>query len=90
MTRLLLTIPVLLATVATVLTLACSDPNHGVGDRCRTAGECDLPLTCSNRDLPDGSLGICVYPEALPDAALPQPDASIIPADAAPTSDASV
>jgi hypothetical protein len=68
--------------------VACDEPNHGLGDRCRALTDCDRPLICSNRDLPDGSLGVCVMEEALPDAAVPLPDAS--PAvDASPTADAS-
>jgi len=53
---------------------ACDAPNHGLGNHCRTLTDCDRPLLCSNRDLPDGSLGVCVLEEALgegPVAALP-------------------
>jgi hypothetical protein len=68
--------------------LACEKPNYGMGERCTVPGDCDLHLVCSNRDLPDGALGICVLPEALPDAAIPEPDAAVV-VDASPTADAS-
>ena len=66
----------------------CDEPNHGLGNPCRILDDCDRPLICSNRDLPDGSLGVCVMEEALPDAAVPMPDAAFV-VDAAPTADAS-
>ncbi len=74
-----------LAIIATALSLcglsaACDDPIDNVGDRCTRTTSCTPPLVCSNRDAP-AELGICVYPEALPDAAV-TPDAS-------PTTDAS-
>lgn len=47
----------------------CSDPNRDIGARCFTAADCDPALICSNRDQPD-ELGVCVLPEALPDAAV--------------------
>ena len=65
-----------LALAATALTFigltaaACDDPNQNVGARCTTISDCTPPLVCSNRDATDLSLGICVYPEALPDAAV--------------------
>ncbi len=54
---------------------ACDDPNHDVGSRCTIIDDCTPPLICSNRDATDLSGGICVYPEALPDAG-PSADAS--------------
>ncbi len=71
-----------LAILATALTFcgaaaACDDPIDNVGDRCTRTSSCTPPLICSNRDAPD-ELGICVYPEALPDAAV-TPDASTTP-----------
>ncbi|MFH2008985.1 MAG: hypothetical protein ABI333_20515 [bacterium] len=44
------------------------------GDRCTSAADCDQPLVCSG-DADAGTLGICVQPEALPDAAVSE-DAS--------------
>ena len=66
---------------------ACREPNLGMGDRCTGPGDCQAPLVCSNRDATD-LLGICVLPEALPDAALPDaappdavvPDAALVDA----------
>jgi hypothetical protein len=78
----------ILILAATAGLLSCEKPNYGMGDRCTTLEDCDKHLVCSNRDLPDGSLGICVLPEALPDAAIPVPDAAVA-ADASPTADAS-
>ena len=49
---------------------ACDDPNRDVGARCTQTTDCTPPLVCSNRDATDIALGICVYPEALPDAAV--------------------
>jgi hypothetical protein len=46
----------------------CGDPNRNAGARCSTDGDCEAPLVCSNRDATDLG-GICVWPEALPDAA---------------------
>ena len=69
------------ASILCVLTLTCGlglagcgDPNRNAGDRCTTADRCEPPLICSNRDAPEEQ-GICVWPEALPDAAMSQ-DAS--------------
>ena len=47
------------------------------GDRCETSADCDPPLLCSNlSEDPDAGIhGICVLPEAVPDAAV-TPDAS--------------
>lgn len=76
-----------LAITTTAIALAglplagCDDPNHDVGARCTHTGDCTPPLLCSNRDATDGTLGVCVYPEALPDAA--------VSADATSTTDAS-
>ncbi len=52
----------------------CGDPNQDAGERCTVTTDCDPPLVCSNRDHPQQQ-GICVWPEALPDAAVSQ-DAS--------------
>lgn len=42
------------------------------GDRCETSADCDPPLLCSNQNEdPDAGIhGICVLPEAVPDAAV--------------------
>ncbi|MDY0003883.1 MAG: hypothetical protein RBU30_21475 [Polyangia bacterium] len=49
-------------------TLGCQESLPG--DRCTTKEDCEPPLVCSSRDLPAGSKGVCVLPEALPDAAI--------------------
>jgi hypothetical protein len=72
--RTLHTLLVLLALGAPPTLLAACDKTLP-GDRCLTLEDCDPPLVCSNRDLPEGSRGVCVPPEALPDAAVTQ-DAS--------------
>jgi len=68
------TLFVWLALVALPALLAACDDTLA-GDRCLTLEDCDPPFVCSNRDLPAGSRGVCVSPEALPDAAVTQ-DAS--------------
>ena len=40
------------------------------GDRCDAPEDCDPPLVCSNVNEPAGTRGICVSPEAVPDAAV--------------------
>ncbi len=59
---------VLAVALGAVTLSACEDPNDDVGARCTTVEDCTPPLICSNRDATDLSAGICVYPEALPDA----------------------
>jgi hypothetical protein len=73
-----------IALTAALAATACDDPNHDVGARCTRTNDCTPPLVCSNRDATDGTLGICVYPEALPDAG---PSTDDLP-DAAPSTDA--
>ena len=68
------------------LALACACNETLPGDRCESSADCDPPLLCSNETAPAGTLGICVHPEAVPDAAIPEVDAA---PDAAPTQDAS-
>ncbi len=71
MHRILHAIPVALAlafSLGCLALTACDDPNHAVGSRCTIIDDCTPPLICSNRDATDLSTGICVYPEALPDA----------------------
>jgi hypothetical protein len=60
--------------VAGGIAAGCGDPNQGAGERCTVTTDCDPPLVCSNRDHSEQQ-GICVWPEALPDAAVSQ-DAS--------------
>jgi len=76
---------VAIALTTALAVAACDDPNRNVGARCTHTDDCTPPLVCSNRDATDGTLGICVYPEALPDAG---PDAADLP-DADPSTDAS-
>ena len=68
------------------LALACACNGSLAGDRCETSDDCDPPLLCSNETAPEGTLGICVLPEAVPDAAVPELDADT---DAGATYDAS-
>jgi hypothetical protein len=51
------------------VTLTGCDHDQGSlpGDRCDDPTDCDPPLVCSNKNEPAGTLGICVYPEAVPD-----------------------
>lgn len=65
-----------IALTSTLAATACDDPNRDVGARCTRTDDCTPPLVCSNRDATDDTLGICVYPEALPDAG---PDAADLP-----------
>ena len=72
----------------------CACNGSMAGDRCETPADCDPPLLCSNETAPEGTLGICVLPEAVPDAAVPEPDAEVtidaeVTMDASPTQDAS-
>jgi hypothetical protein len=62
-----LALPIAIGAIAVT---ACDDPNSDVGARCTVTHDCTPPLICSNRDATDLSGGICVYPEALPDASL--------------------
>lgn len=65
------------------------------GDRCETTADCDPPLVCSNllADPDAGVKGICVLPEAIPDAAVTMDasataDAQVTQGDAAVIADA--
>ena len=49
------------------------------GDRCETNEDCEAPLVCSNSAPESGPLGVCVYPEAIPDASVVQPDVFVPP-----------
>ena len=72
--------------VASLATACGQDKGSQPGDRCREPGDCDAPLVCSNANDPPGTLGICVYPEAVPDAAPPDaafPDAAFPDAETA-------
>ena len=64
------------------LALGCACNESLPGDRCESSTDCDPPLLCSNETAPEGTQGVCVLPEAVPDAAVDVPDAS-------PTQDAS-
>jgi hypothetical protein len=50
---------------------ACPDKGTRAGDRCVTSADCRAPLVCSNRFAEAGVMGVCVHPEALTDATVP-------------------
>lgn len=80
----------LVSALALALALpACDDKGTRAGDRCDTSSDCRPPLVCSNRFAEPGVLGVCVYPDAVPDAAVPAIDGAEPAVDAsAPYEDA--
>ncbi len=62
----------------------CREDGALAGDRCVNDEDCKPPLVCTTSADPEATMGICVFPEALPDAsvgrdAAREPDAATTP-----------
>ncbi len=64
---------------------ACHEDGALAGDRCVNDKDCKPPLVCTTSSDPEATMGICVLPEALPDAAVGR-DAAREPDSATPDS----